>query len=518
MGNEFVFSGRGGYAYMQAWPWSAGFGTKFSSPATLPAGVAQGTHMSAVADAVAVANSGSPSVTVYPFSISGFGTKFSNPATLPGSASDVKFSVAGNFIAVSDYSSPYVAIYPWSGSGFGTKISNPGTLPGTYAYEVAFSADGAHVAVASEGSPYISAYPFTGAFGTKYSNPGTLPPAYGYAVTFSPSGNDIAVGTYTSTSITIYPWSAGFGTKYTDPVGFTGWQCYDIKWSPSGNDIAIATVNYQLLSVYPWASGFGTRYTDAVGLTPITTRGTGWSTAGDVVAYGGTTGIQAWPWAAGFGTKYTDPTGAVGGVGITFANDGAAANAPPTITVAPTVTYSVGIDTGPASTWGITFTAHDDEQTGANQLSWKIRTSATYGAGTLVASGTCTNDVSKVVTGLAYDAPGLAAGVNTLYLHIHDGITNTVTASSFNLSVVIPSIGFSTTTLDVAWHGGPAVGIIQPTSGPDIDTSTLDVPNNGSTFVWIQTRPTIPSTAPTEYASVFNGLFIGIGPNSVFVT
>ena len=108
-------------------------------------------------------------------------------------------------------------------------------------------------------------------------------------------------------------------------------------------------------------------------------------------------------------------------------------NTAPTITAGPTTTYASGTCTTPTVTWGVTFTATDSEQTGADALTYYIRTSSTFGAGTQVATGTCTSGASKVVTGLAYNASGVVEGTQTLYLHIYDGALNTVTASSFTL-------------------------------------------------------------------------------------
>ena len=87
---------------------------------------------------IAVAHGTSPYVTVYPWS-SGFGTKYSNPGTLPaGTGRSVAFSLSGNDIAVAHVSSPFIIAYPWSSSGFGTEYTSPGTLPASNAYGVAF--------------------------------------------------------------------------------------------------------------------------------------------------------------------------------------------------------------------------------------------------------------------------------------------------------------------------------------------------------------------------------------------
>ena len=84
---------------------------------------------------IAVAHDLSPFVTAYPWS-SGFGTKYTNPGTLPaGTGRSVAFSA--NDIAIAHDTSPRVTAYPWS-SGFGTKYTNPGTLPTSDCRGVAF--------------------------------------------------------------------------------------------------------------------------------------------------------------------------------------------------------------------------------------------------------------------------------------------------------------------------------------------------------------------------------------------
>jgi hypothetical protein len=70
---------------------------------------------------IAVASYPSPRVFVYPWS-SGFGTKYTNPSTLPaGSGYGVSFSPDGSLIAVAHNDSPYVSVYPWS-SGLGLSM------------------------------------------------------------------------------------------------------------------------------------------------------------------------------------------------------------------------------------------------------------------------------------------------------------------------------------------------------------------------------------------------------------
>jgi hypothetical protein len=101
-----------------------------------------------------------PFVTAYPWS-SGFGTKYSNPATLPANNGlGVDFTTAGDAIAVAHYTSPFISAYPWS-SGFGTKYANPATLPANGGKGVAFNPAGNAVAMGHQNTPYIAAYPWS---------------------------------------------------------------------------------------------------------------------------------------------------------------------------------------------------------------------------------------------------------------------------------------------------------------------------------------------------------------------
>ena len=85
---------------------------------------------------VAVAHNNSPRVSAYPFS-AGFGTKYANPATLPASNGNGVAFTAGS-IAVAHNNTPFVSAYPFS-AGFGTKYANPATLPDSDGNGVAFS-------------------------------------------------------------------------------------------------------------------------------------------------------------------------------------------------------------------------------------------------------------------------------------------------------------------------------------------------------------------------------------------
>jgi hypothetical protein len=106
-------------------------------------------------------------------------------------------------------------------------------------------------------------------------------------------------------------------------------------------------------------------------------------------------------------------------------------DASPTFTVQPSINYGSGSRIGSTNTpLNVTFTAHDDLTTGVNGLTYSIRTSATIGGGTQVGSGTCTSGTSKTHS-LAYNATGLAAGSNTLWVQVNDGVNTAVASSSF---------------------------------------------------------------------------------------
>jgi hypothetical protein len=88
-------------------------------------------------DAIAIAHFNSPYISAYPWS-AGFGTKYAAPVTTPtGTGESVAYSVQGDAIAVAHGTSPYITAYPWS-AGYGTKYANPATLPTGVGQGVAF--------------------------------------------------------------------------------------------------------------------------------------------------------------------------------------------------------------------------------------------------------------------------------------------------------------------------------------------------------------------------------------------
>lgn len=93
------------------------------------------------ADSVTIAavSNGGDKLDVYPWS-SGFGTRYSAAGTLPaGSGRAVAWSPDGDYIGVASSSSPYIQVYPFdTSSGIGTKWSNPGSAASGDAVGIAF--------------------------------------------------------------------------------------------------------------------------------------------------------------------------------------------------------------------------------------------------------------------------------------------------------------------------------------------------------------------------------------------
>lgn len=261
-----------GAPYISAYPFGAsGFGTKYSNPSTLPGTLVDHHYLgdslkfSPSADAVALTGSAAPYISAYRWSNAGFGTKYSDPATLPGGAADgLAFTPSGNAIAVAHAGSPYVSAYFWShASGFGGKLSNPITLPAGDGWRVAFTPSGNAIAVAHAGAPYLpgSAYAWHSGsgFGTKYSDPATLAYPYGdAALAFPPAGNAIVFGQQA------YGWSSGFGAKLSEPDGGVSGGVSCAAFATSGNAVALTHTAPSFVSAFRWnsASGFGTKYSN----------------------------------------------------------------------------------------------------------------------------------------------------------------------------------------------------------------------------------------------------------------
>jgi hypothetical protein len=271
---------------------------------------------------VAVGSASFPFALVYPWS-SGFGSKYSDPASAPAAAGRVAFTPDGTKLFVADGASPNIDGYPWTlGTGFGTLPTGLGN---------GVDATNSDAAVAHSTTPFVSAYPInTGAFGSKYSDPGTLPAGNAFAIKFSPSAAHVIIGGNTTPFVWAYPWSAGFGTKVSDPATLPAGSLTDdaLGWSPSGNDVAMAHDSSPFITVWAWSAGFGSKYSNPGTLPTGNGRAVGWSPDGAYLIVGHTTTpfVSAYPWSSGFGTKVSDPGTLPAGAGrgkICFPNSGA---------------------------------------------------------------------------------------------------------------------------------------------------------------------------------------------------
>ena len=304
-----------GTPFINVYPWSDfGFGTRFADPATLPTGTGLGVAFSPSGDAIAVSHDVTPFITAYPWSGAGFGVKFANPATLPASVSRaVAFSPLGDAVAVASDSTPFILSYPWTNSGFGAKYANPTTLPTGAVTGVAFSPSGDAIAVSHQVTPFVTAYSWSSAgFGTKYADPVTLPANNSNGVAFSPSGDAIAVAHGGTPYITVYPWSgAGFGVKFANPATLPANAGNSVAFSPSGDAIAVAHSASPYITVYPWSSsGFGTKFANPTTLPTNNGIGVAFSPSGNTLAVSQASSvyINAYTWgSSGFGTKYANP-------------------------------------------------------------------------------------------------------------------------------------------------------------------------------------------------------------------
>ncbi len=96
-------------------------------------------------------------------------------------------------------------------------------------------------------------------------------------------------------------------------------------------------------------------------------------------------------------------------------------NTAPTVVSGPTISYQNSrFRTGPNTTWSFSLRASDAEQTGANALSWQLRT-ASGGGGTLITSGTTTSGQTNNYGNFTYNQTGIVEGTNTVYLRVYDG-------------------------------------------------------------------------------------------------
>jgi hypothetical protein len=229
---EYLSVGHQTSPYISVYPWSTstGYGTRYTNPASLPAGQGYGVAFDPAATNIISVNGNSPYIAGYPWSSSGFGTRYANPATALQQADQGNFNQNGTAIAVGAAFYPYIYAYAFS-SGFGSKYADPATPPGGGGTNAIWNSAGTNIAMGSGANPYIYAWAWSSGFGSKYSNPATLPAGYANNVGWNPAGTAIAAGHTNSPYVTAYPWSAGFGTKYANPATEPGTPSYAIDFA-----------------------------------------------------------------------------------------------------------------------------------------------------------------------------------------------------------------------------------------------------------------------------------------------
>ena len=263
MGQSYIVTSSIVSPYLDVFPFSSsGYGTRFSNPATLPAGgaIVAGPRFSPSGNAIVLAHTTTPRITGYPFSSSGFGTKYTDPATVPGTIGTGTSFISSTEIAVSTVGTPSSMTFDFSSStGWGSRnIGSPTSTGGG----TAVSARSNVAFFAYQNTPFIGMYPCTNpGLGTRYTAVSPTPtttPSFGYGSHVSGSPNDVALILSGAATYNVWPWTvgSGFGTRYTTsaPSGFSGGS--GLKFSSSGDYLAIGN-NSGGLAVLPWTSGTG---------------------------------------------------------------------------------------------------------------------------------------------------------------------------------------------------------------------------------------------------------------------
>jgi len=310
---------------MAAYRWdfsSAGFGVRYSNPATVLSSGGRDVSLPSDNAEVAFASDNSPFVFVYPWSDSGFGTKFANPASpvngLTGRAT--AFNKNGNYLAVMVNSAfanvNRVETYNFSSSGFGSKLAiepDPVVTSSGAALKGTWNASDSLFTVSTNGTAgaRIRIYNWNNSttWGTVFSTPATTPTGSGTQSNFNPSASDVAISHETAPYVTAYPYTTSYGTKYANPATAITGNGEGVSWSRDGSAIAVAHNSSPYLSVYAWSSGFGTKYADPSSGPGNTSTAVDWSKDGKIlVGESNSPYVAAWEWNAGFGTKMSAPS------------------------------------------------------------------------------------------------------------------------------------------------------------------------------------------------------------------
>lgn len=201
----------------------------------------------------------------------------------------------------------------------------------------------------------------------------------------------------------------------------------------------------------------------------------------------------------------------------------------PTVTVlrddtAPTASTTISTTPSPVTgNYTVTFTPNDATSTGANEMSYQIRTAAA-GGGTLLTSGTANSTSGSPKTTGSITTDTLSQGSNTRYIRACDGASN-CTDTSFTVTGALPPTSVTAVAYDPPAlysfkntlkgsanpNGSPARGHFRLyTSAPDCtqDTNGTRVPSSagndpvlgaGSSPVAFSYTTTVPLVRQTPY-------------------
>lgn len=130
---------------------------------------------------------------------------------------------------------------------------------------------------------------------------------------------------------------------------------------------------------------------------------------------------------------------------------------------APTATTGISISpstiTSSPASYSVTFTPQDADSTSASEMRYEVRTSS-GGAGTLLASGTCTSN--SQVTGVSVTGDSVVNGTNQRYVRTRDG-ANAWTDTSFTFTATLAAVADLTVQTVTATAAGLSAALRAPT-------------------------------------------------------
>lgn len=260
-----------GSPFISAWPYNGTtIGSKYANPAVASGAPSDGfwdqIAFNRTATAVANTSNLTPFVHAYAFS-AGFGTKYANPASLPAARGQaLGFRPQDDVLIVAQDNAAGFLAYSWSPAGFGVLLSAPASNSADVR-SVNWLDDGN--AVAGAVSAGGVAYAWAAGWGTKFSDPTPYPNvAVGQGVAFRKQLDAIVmsggVNGVTTYRMSAYAWSAsGFGARFSDPASGIGSNTNLMKFKNDGTTIFSIHQNGTMYA-YSWSSGWGTLSTSSL--------------------------------------------------------------------------------------------------------------------------------------------------------------------------------------------------------------------------------------------------------------